>query len=706
MCKRGVDTKKNEIVRFFKLHTSKNMIEPISMIVPRKSEMFQDDIYPPTASSCPSLTADEWISGQNREPILISLKDGIISQSPTITTYKAVKRGSSVMDTGPGRTGISKRNTAIGRSASMSAATPVADKLPASLKNIHKLSSEEKVHTPASDPDNILIYDTKRPVTQTETTTRMTNTNSPMRVDKKTWQSTYVSGSVDIPATNGVVPKTDPELQSEKPSNIQSGVNTESNNGFSPFRRSASLRGSRIKLGRNIYDRDNNIPEEPQPFIRDHRANSRLQSSDSTSSEQFITPPSSPSKRPVSEEMSPFVTARSSWADNPIYGNGTPPVMRIGQNRQSVDTTPLDDILSDVLRDFETTANDFGKPTATSHYTDSPLKKASSEYFPTTTSRQNSLQAPLNLNPQLAKSDNNIERMTFSTFPNQMATEMTHSYPNGFDSGERNEVDKQAMLDCISNDAPDDTLIKPSKLRASMRRARASLRGGSRSSPEGDLPSPGPMEPNSPQISPRNLVEGSKTTFNGTQSETTMRPYLNTQSSISTHAQSSAVNAYGDRQKDSLSEINNNNNKSRFVRRTRHDERSKTDICSIPRELEFRDSQPYKVHTEPISTTLNADKFIFKFNAEGSDSLKLTDPTPPPFSKLHRGSFKTSQEQKSRSYSQPEIVDLNSLRKAYFRQLEEIRSLKEQISMKDKRIRQLEDEVKVLRPLEPDESNC
>ena len=36
--------------------------------------MFQEDIFPPTASACPSLSADEWISGQNREPILVSLK--------------------------------------------------------------------------------------------------------------------------------------------------------------------------------------------------------------------------------------------------------------------------------------------------------------------------------------------------------------------------------------------------------------------------------------------------------------------------------------------------------------------------------------------------------------------------------------------------------------------------------------------------------
>ena len=48
------------------------------------------------------------------------------------------------------------------------------------------------------------------------------------------------------------------------------------------------------------------------------------------------------------------------------------------------------------------------------------------------------------------------------------------------------------------------------------------------------------------------------------------------------------------------------------------------------------------------------------------------------------------------------------LRKAYFRQLEEINSLKEQIGFKDKRIRQLEEELKLLRcgPASIDESTC
>ena len=36
MCKRGVDVRRCEIVRFYKLHTNKDLCEPISMIVPRK----------------------------------------------------------------------------------------------------------------------------------------------------------------------------------------------------------------------------------------------------------------------------------------------------------------------------------------------------------------------------------------------------------------------------------------------------------------------------------------------------------------------------------------------------------------------------------------------------------------------------------------------------------------------------------------------
>ena len=88
MPKRGLDVTKNEIYRFYKLHATGGICEPISMIVPRKSEVFQEDIYPDTISGIPSLSCDEWIAGETREPILVSMKDGAIPFMPKIVTYK------------------------------------------------------------------------------------------------------------------------------------------------------------------------------------------------------------------------------------------------------------------------------------------------------------------------------------------------------------------------------------------------------------------------------------------------------------------------------------------------------------------------------------------------------------------------------------------------------------------------------------------
>lgn len=72
--KRGCDVYKCEIFRFYKLHATRAVCEPISMIVPRKSEQFQADIFPNTAAPTPALTAEQWISGETRSPILFSLK--------------------------------------------------------------------------------------------------------------------------------------------------------------------------------------------------------------------------------------------------------------------------------------------------------------------------------------------------------------------------------------------------------------------------------------------------------------------------------------------------------------------------------------------------------------------------------------------------------------------------------------------------------
>lgn len=74
MPKRGLDIHKCEIFRFYKLHATRSLCEPISMVVPRKSHLFQADIYPDTLAPTPALTCDDWLMGKNRSPILISMK--------------------------------------------------------------------------------------------------------------------------------------------------------------------------------------------------------------------------------------------------------------------------------------------------------------------------------------------------------------------------------------------------------------------------------------------------------------------------------------------------------------------------------------------------------------------------------------------------------------------------------------------------------
>lgn len=43
-----------------------------------QSDLFQDDLYPDTPGPEPALEADEWLSGQDAEPVLISLKEGYV----------------------------------------------------------------------------------------------------------------------------------------------------------------------------------------------------------------------------------------------------------------------------------------------------------------------------------------------------------------------------------------------------------------------------------------------------------------------------------------------------------------------------------------------------------------------------------------------------------------------------------------------------
>lgn len=69
--KRKLNIMKCETARLLKLTT--NSMEPISFTVPRKSETFQDDIFPDTDAGVAACTAAEWLAGTDRPPVKVCL---------------------------------------------------------------------------------------------------------------------------------------------------------------------------------------------------------------------------------------------------------------------------------------------------------------------------------------------------------------------------------------------------------------------------------------------------------------------------------------------------------------------------------------------------------------------------------------------------------------------------------------------------------
>ncbi|KAM9837047.1 coronin-2A [Aulostomus maculatus] len=104
MPKRGLDVSICEVFRFYRLIAVKDLVEPLSMIVPRKkSGAFQEDLYPMTAGNQAAMTAQDWLSGINRSPVMMSLKPGagVANPYPETLSEKGLARQLSWFQLGP-----------------------------------------------------------------------------------------------------------------------------------------------------------------------------------------------------------------------------------------------------------------------------------------------------------------------------------------------------------------------------------------------------------------------------------------------------------------------------------------------------------------------------------------------------------------------------------------------------------------------------
>ncbi|KAA0152596.1 hypothetical protein FNF27_03880 [Cafeteria roenbergensis] len=94
--KRTVDVGRCETARFIKLLRDKAHL--VSFTVPRKSDRFQDDIYPDTLAPEPSTTAEGWFGGATPEPKRMSMdpaKNGGATHASVSTTIRSAGKSAA-----------------------------------------------------------------------------------------------------------------------------------------------------------------------------------------------------------------------------------------------------------------------------------------------------------------------------------------------------------------------------------------------------------------------------------------------------------------------------------------------------------------------------------------------------------------------------------------------------------------------------------
>ncbi|XP_050428555.1 coronin-1C [Adelges cooleyi] len=137
MPKRGCDVSICEISKFYRLNNS-GLCQVISMTVPRKSELFQEDLYPDTIGDIPAIEAEDWFNGQDAEPILISLKDyHQPTRLPTASEMKVAKKP-NILDKPSANKSVSKTSS---NNNTLTAPVGVA---------------KPQFHQPSSIPDDIV----------------------------------------------------------------------------------------------------------------------------------------------------------------------------------------------------------------------------------------------------------------------------------------------------------------------------------------------------------------------------------------------------------------------------------------------------------------------------------------------------------------------------------------------------------------------
>lgn len=87
--RRACNVSVNEIIRLYQV--TGTQLRPLSFQVPRKSDLFQDDLFPDCRGDEPNLSLDDWLAGQNATPKLVNLEHGFVASEKKEKTLSKVE---------------------------------------------------------------------------------------------------------------------------------------------------------------------------------------------------------------------------------------------------------------------------------------------------------------------------------------------------------------------------------------------------------------------------------------------------------------------------------------------------------------------------------------------------------------------------------------------------------------------------------------
>ena len=112
--KASCDVMKCETTRLLKL--SKDRVYSLQFIIPRKNTDFQEDLFPDDYAGKPSQTADEYFSGKNSGPVLMSMDP---ANSGNFSTAKSTSNSSSTTKSRSAEDVQGELNAAYGKISSL-----------------------------------------------------------------------------------------------------------------------------------------------------------------------------------------------------------------------------------------------------------------------------------------------------------------------------------------------------------------------------------------------------------------------------------------------------------------------------------------------------------------------------------------------------------------------------------------------------------